>query len=821
MSVSLTSLAGLPDILSRIASGDYVRAVALLQPYVVATSQQQRRESSSSLVVLYLYSSIQCEQYTNLVQWAEQLPNSFSPKEENAADVHLQRFLVAYAHYQLRQYARVVAMYKQQQSQTINDCQLVIAWEHLYAQGLYHLHSDRPRIVEIYDGLLLQQQESEMTMEYRLYTWTNLLAVLMAFYSIPYCSYIDPDDPFLKGNSDSDMIFADDPMCRVQPSINSHVSAIVKYVGMNSDAVSPDLVFNLASYLLPGITQQKQRRIWMERLQGAMERVADACTKEEDLPQYVKDVVPLHMNRTLFDLYFWSSTRRTMNGFTVFNHLSWTIRDMNAKYHKLLLPDNDVTLLAILPQQVRWVYRINQILVSPTNSTTIEVMITFLKEILSNEDYRHVLTNAQLHILYYTLALYYFYDQQYVECQLLCQHYFLSTATTKSKKKKQTAASNVANPIAAVYCSGAEQRFWECRATVLWAHCASSSDAIDRRDRLAALDRFCQSTLNQSSSRKVEDHVQLYARVHQIALKTKEAQSGNSKGGEEACSVLQSLPPSLRSKPAIQSTLRLLQRGSSTTDSADSNMSDTGKDIPTVQKVKDLVASIPPDYAETMDALDEIPNWIAYGDYAMSQTLYADAALLYKGALTLAKRRPLKKNDSSHPQYIQSLTAKCVCALSHVQPSAAVSLWSSMSVPPLLNEVNTGSSMHSGADLERKEIAFSNSSHVHLTSAGTTPAVPQDGAMVHKEKRRAARLRRRARQRELYVQTLPPNSRNSTPHPDRWRPRYERRAAQGGGTADAGALDVVARQANRDAQVKSTAHMLVSGGKGGKNKKRR
>jgi hypothetical protein len=821
MSVPFT-VSELPDILNCIASGEYERAITLLQPHVAAPSKQQqrRRESSSSLVILYLYASIQCEQYDNLLQWAEHSSNSSLTNEESDSDAHVQRLLVAYAYYQRKQYAKVIALYKQQQLLSIHDFRLGKAWEHLYAQALYHLRSDLPRIVHVYDGILLPQHDNEMTEEYRVYTWTNLLAVFIAFFSVPYCLYIDPNDMRPKEVSDNDSVAVDDPVSRVQFSMQKHVLAIMDYIGSNSTEVSPDLVYNMASYLLPGITQQKQRRIWIERLQRAMDQVGETLTKEEDyLPQYLKDIVPVHLNYTLFDRFFWNATRRSNNGFTMFNQLSWTIRDLNAKHRQLLLPDDDATLLAMLPQQTRWVYRINQLLLSPTSATTNGAMISLLKEILSKEEHRHVLINAQLHILYYTLALYCFYDQQYVECQQLCQHYFLSTATTKSRKKKQAAVFTGTTPIAASYGSAAEQRFWECRATVLWAYCASSSDSADRSDRIAALDRFCQRNPDSSSLlSNVEDHVQVYAHVHFVALRAKEAPDSKWNDEAVAYNILQSLPPLLQSKPAIQSTMRRLQPSASTKGTGDSSVFEAENEFPTVRKVKDLVASIPSGNSETNQSSDEISNLIAYGDYAMSQSLYVDASLLYEAALSSVKRRPLKKHDPSLSQYIQSLTATYVCALTHVQPSAAISTWSSLSVPPLINEFNNSGSVQSGAELEQKEITFSTISPAHPTIA---PSMPKDGAMASKEKRHAARLRRRARQRELYVQTLPPNSRNSAPHPDRWRPRYERRAAQGGGNADAGALDVVARQANRDAQVKSTAHMHVSGGKGGKNKKRR
>jgi hypothetical protein len=979
----LPPTAELQEVLNVLShTSDYERVLLFLQPYcsvhqLSSSSQQMKKLVSSAnrpeektdrlllptkLESLQMYAYLQCEQFDNVIQWGEKMSPNWNSihredDEKNGPNLGLQQqkhglyqiqsFIFAYAHYQMKNYSKVIHLYKQQQQQqqqlapgttngSTDSSKIAIAWEHLYAQSLHHTQ-DGVSVLQIYDAILLQeQQEKENVSNIRIYTWTNLLAVLMAYFTVPYCpsvekdNFVDDDDDNHGATSNTTTTNAPTTTMTnhnvvqlVQRFHATTMQKIMKHITSMESTTGVDfpyeLGYNLASYQLYSSTKVRNREIWYRLLDRSILACRNSFSSDSDEPNsqhpYVKEIVPLQLNRAIFELYFWniSSTYPNYNNSTalsIVNNIQYYIND-NMNGTKLFVQDNDDAILSALSLPTQWAHRINHTMFM-NNTNTIQsnqTMLELLNHIVSIHDQNqyHVLTIVQQHIVFYNLALFYFYDHQYIPCQHICQHYFLSASSKSNKKMKKVSVSTnhsttsnggtvVKRP--AQYSSVNERLFWECRATVLIANCTvasvmadtaiKSNDDSTMKDNdnsqileqnslmttaAEMLDRYCNvSNCNTSNnaemmksydmtslSSSICDHVQMYARLHQTAILAKRQPSVLHTVHELQLLMLQSLPKSLQSQPAVVSAItteeqQLMNNQNETTRGIPSD--DTDDHSPTISKLRDLVQSITLHEIDNSIKESDIQNCIVYGDYAMSQKRYSDAVTLYEKVVSSVAPSNSANSNSVDDYDQQYITARYVRALSYVQPLDAVQVWSTVSVPNLMHDV---SNSFSGSELEMKEIPFHTYHQSNSTKDISLSNLVSSREMSKKKKSHEAVLRQRAKKRERFIQTLQQKQVGITttsssvvsialpiPDPERWIPKYERSnqakwrrrrqgqllsATQGGISAnDAAKLDVVARQAARAAEaltndasstLRSTAHMNVSGGGSGKSKKRR
>jgi predicted negative regulator of RcsB-dependent stress response len=220
------------------------------------------------------------------------------------------------------------------------------------------------------------------------------------------------------------------------------------------------------------------------------------------------------------------------------------------------------------------------------------------------------------------------------------------------------------------------------------------------------------------------------------------------------------------------------------------------------------------------------------GDWYMAHGNYTEAVKQYEQE---AESKPTVTNQ-----------AKLVRALSFVDPVRAMQLWArTKSEITILDDESLD--QVNGAELERQELPRLKSSKSRKSILGPTVATYSSSSesLQDKKKSHDTVMRHRSRQRQAYLdklaaQGLYRSDRPVPPDPERWLPKYERsynrkrrnkaqqqqhRGAQGGvSEKDTLKLDVVSRQqarANGEASNggKSTAHLSVSGGNGGGQKK--
>jgi SRP72 RNA-binding domain len=206
-----------------------------------------------------------------------------------------------------------------------------------------------------------------------------------------------------------------------------------------------------------------------------------------------------------------------------------------------------------------------------------------------------------------------------------------------------------------------EQYFWECRATVLLAHClvaiatptsnsaamqpvvsnsnttATSSDASADSTSgttpitdhaaiqnavssvVAMLDPFCSWTTTAigaggtgtpNYSAEVQNHVLLYSRLHQTALQSKwrdnQASINAINNDKEELQTLESLPDTIRSKPVVQATIAQHQRNLRLERGMVDGSSNSNKSTDIGSTMNERMNALNNDETPTLLALDEI-----------------------------------------------------------------------------------------------------------------------------------------------------------------------------------------------------------------------
>lgn len=311
--------------------------------------------------------------------------------------------------------------------------------------------------------------------------------------------------------------------------------------------------------------------------------------------------------------------------------------------------------------------------------------------------------------------------------------------------------------------------WWESRVAVVEAYCdAHKKPKTKKEDPLSTV----LAKLDAMESSPVADHALAYVKLHQAELH-------HEQGPTSRLALLQSLPTSIQKRPAVIATLASLH-----------------------EQVGDRAAAA----ALLQSASDENPLLLA--DFSMSQGNYQVAADLYA--------KHAQENDD------METTARLVRALSFVDPQRASAIWATAS-PDLIDDDGDD---ENGPELEQRELPRLKRS---MRKTSTLVVMPTNGENSSKKSAEAV-LRRRARQREEYLEKLQAKGLPTTskPDPERWLPKYERsyarrrrhrggphKGAQGGvSEKDAAKLDVAARQAARasgeaEASGPSTAHMTV------------
>lgn len=176
-------------------------------------------------------------------------------------------------------------------------------------------------------------------------------------------------------------------------------------------------------------------------------------------------------------------------------------------------------------------------------------------------------------------------------------------------------------------------------------------------------------------------------------------------------------------------------------------------------------------------------------------------------------------------------------ALSYTDPAKALQVWKDCQDNGVLDDPQDDYDPVSGTALEAQELPR----QLLSSSRRIDPSAGSDESNTTGKKCEAV-PRRRARQREQYVAQRQAAGKLKQPagqlDPERWIPKYERagrqrrrprdqqyhKGAQGGvSEQEADKLDVVARQAARASEEvdtsRSTAHMTVSGGGGGRKRR--
>jgi tetratricopeptide (TPR) repeat protein len=427
-----------------------------------------------------------------------------------------------------------------------------------------------------------------------------------------------------------------------------------------------------------------------------------------------------------------------------------------------------------------------------------------------------LLTPLQRRIWFYNRAVLQLYAAKYEDCRATCLAYFPPTtaiANTKNGKKKKTEEDNLL-----AFGNLQDRLFWQCRASVLLAHCASKS-GITTTDSWAAILDSSLEAIRSAPPSPVRDHCLTYTLLHQAQLlQSTEASSTTSSDCDSKIKLLESLPESVAHKPAVLATKAALYQLS-------------GQHALATQLLSQNVTE----------------NDLALADFAMSQGNHDEAAALYE---KLVQRNA---NDVA-------AKARWVRALSFSNPEKAMQVWSAMAPDLVVEEEPDGDGSESvnGAALEARELRLTSATIFRKPGDTTTNQLLSQTAT---KKSHEAVLRRRARQRQVYLAQLEQKGQtlSTTPDPERWIPKYERSNArrrrtrhppraggasggagthhQGGGVSEkeAAKLDIVARQAARadttaqsladpnssSSSSRSTAHLTAGATRKAKGSKRR
>ena len=918
----------LQQIVASAENSNYDTVRTLLTQSMRPKSKKDKISSSSStqwhenLILLNLYASIQCASsdhddhdddthYHNEdelpipSEWKTTITTTSSTSNGGATTKmsmtipnQIYRLLQAYRYYyQQQNYSKVIHLYQQNNELLSNtpvevegrtskvSSNIQLAWEHLYAQSLHHVQNGTTAL-QVYRSMIEQisSSSSRVSSQYRpeqvVQLYTNYVATLLSYFAIPYCRTTNglPEDKIMVQIRQ----FVLTQLSKQPPNDQHRDDGIIS-------SLYCDLSYNVATYyLLTTTSTDQERQEWLQVLFSYSHHRNENSNDDQSQKRF-KDQFSLRLNYKLFREYVWNMS---------VNHKYMMHPDTN----ELLSITNSLTQLSL---QQQCVYRMNDAMLSLQGSMSFGNQASPPEQILQHliSEYSTVksksnaaLTILQQHIVHYNIATYQYRCQQYTNCQQTCQQYFLSTGLGKPHKKKKkstTTTMDGANPVdstifeisaPAQYPTMDEKLFWECRATVLLAHCTvalvlsptsptttdenssaentSNAEPTDEATKTisAAIDTlnpFCVSPSTSEHSVHVCNHVLLYARLHQLVLRSKLSNPTNDSTSVAALQMLESLPEEIRTKSTLQSTILKHKRPNMQNESI--------RDKPTVSKLQEMVQTIGSSKSslQFQNGMD-VPQYIGYADFAVSKQRYADATVLYEAVIKAGKV------DTTNSDYT-TIMAKYVRALSYVRPNDAIAVWSkcsaSVTVPDLMPTDHGTTGLTSGSELEMKEIIFptamaiGSSAQSPWSTTQPTNETLDDTATKPKKKRHEAVLRQRAKKRELFLQqkvngNAGTSIQQQTPDPERWLPKYERsnymkyrrnkkgntgggapssvshKSAQGVVTVQEMAkLDVVAHQtavaaAAIDGQamdastIRSTAHMNVSN-KGRTGKKRR
>jgi hypothetical protein len=397
---------------------------------------------------------------------------------------------------------------------------------------------------------------------------------------------------------------------------------------------------------------------------------------------------------------------------------------------------------------------------------------------------QHHFTILQQRIATYNIAYLQAHCGLFDECKKTCQIFLISSSSSNSNSSKQSSQLQQ-------FASMAHALWWQARAAVLLQFCEvqqqqQQQSNIDDSNNNNNKSSLVQTTLQQlqalSPVSAVGDDAILYLQLHLSAF--------NKSSSTGSLLTRNMVPLSLQSTVGVQWALN--------DDNNNNNQVDKN------------------------------------GDWYMAHKQYEQAVQCYEEELDNGN-----KHDDSKIRLIKQ--AKLVRALSKMDPKRAIQMWSKLK--PSLPESAMDENEVNGAQLEQAELP-----RRIKTRSKTAAAMPSamssstDSQTTKPKKSHNAILRRRARQREHYLQKLVDKNlyrmdRPVTADPERWVPKYERaynrkrrnhsqqqqqhRSAQGTvSDKDMQKLDVVARQQQRSAgtgssNAKSTAHLTVAGGGGG------
>lgn len=410
-------------------------------------------------------------------------------------------------------------------------------------------------------------------------------------------------------------------------------------------------------------------------------------------------------------------------------------------------------------------------------------IIAGVNQSLLNEDSKKIPSHPnakwnplQLRMYWYSRAISQYKADQLVECQESCQslkRLLGGVESSSGKKKKKTSEAKKAPA----------DLWWEARVEVLLAHVQAKQSKISQAvEKLETTVEF----LKQQSSCYTIDHAIAHILLHLYLLKT----ASKTSSPEETIKVLQSLPTSIQTKPAVVAMMGKL--------GANQKKNEGGK------------------------------SPIEQADSYFSQGQHAEAARLYDENLP-----DVSKSSDQIARYLRYVQALASIG----QHDKASQLW--MSIQPFLDETFEPTSRFDGEALEKQELPRSSTTKAiekQLTNTNN------DISSSKPKRSQKSVLRQRARKREAYLKELEAKGhynpdRPTKPNPERWIPKYERsgkrrggrrggganRSAQGGvSEADAQRLDAAARRAGT-APVSagpSTANLKVSNGarKGGRRR---
>jgi hypothetical protein len=390
--------------------------------------------------------------------------------------------------------------------------------------------------------------------------------------------------------------------------------------------------------------------------------------------------------------------------------------------------------------------------------------------------------SLQVRMYWYNRAVQQFRSGKLIECQESCQSLKKTTSssssanTNKGSKKKNVDSSSPA------------EWWWNSRVDVVLAHVQQEQGKTQQA--ITKLEQRLEGLKHQQPSSPTIDHATAYVQLHLHSLQ----HSSSSPTKDQTQALLKSLPASIQSRPAVVATLEVLGAagvGGSNNNNKNNNKSKTKGTSPT----------------------DEADALLAQGQYEQAATLYEQHL-----------PAPSKCNDEQLAQQLRRVQALTMSE----QHEQATRLWES--VQPRLEDSTEPTAMD-GEALENQALPRSSTT---TTQFATTAAAAADETPKRSHE---AVMRRRARQREAYLQALEAKGgynpdRPSKPNPERWIPKHERsrarrrgqhgRSAQGGASqADAQRLDAAARRAGTvpaSSAGPSTAGLKVVSATGGARK---